>query len=105
MYIYTHTNTQTYFDLTSSFYAQVPDGKFTLHLYQTEQLSEVVDDSLITTTFRIPEAQASAVPPRAEGISDFYYGTVCVYIYIYIYIFVCIYCKGYNLSLCLPPRA
>jgi hypothetical protein len=52
--------------------SQVPDGDFILYLYQTEQLSEVVADSIISTSFRIEDVET--VPDRSEDVSDFFYG-------------------------------
>ena len=50
----------------------MPDGKYMLYLYQTETVAELVDESVISATFRIPGT--SSIPERVDGISDFYYG-------------------------------
>jgi hypothetical protein len=68
IYIYTHTYIITYINI----YGQVPDGKYTLLLYQTESISDVVDETAISSMYRIEDI--SGIPDREEGISDFYYG-------------------------------
>jgi hypothetical protein len=52
--------------------AQVPDGKYILYLYQTESIADVVDETSISSTFRIEDI--SMIPERDDRISDFYYG-------------------------------
>ncbi len=60
IYIYIHT------------YWQVPDGKYTLYLYQTESISDVVDETTVSSIYKIEDV--SGIPDRDDSISDFYYG-------------------------------
>jgi hypothetical protein len=63
---------------------QVPDGTLRLWLYQTEALAEVMDETVIGTTFRIKDE--STIPARDDSISDYFYGKI-----LYVYVHVCMY--------------
>jgi hypothetical protein len=71
---------------------QVPDGALHLWLYQTEALAEVIDESVIATTFRIKDE--STIPRRDDSISDYFYGASCMYVRMlcmHVCMYVCIY--------------
>jgi hypothetical protein len=74
IYIYIYTHTVAHVCIHVYMYEQLPDGEYTLYLYQTEPLGEVVDDSLIASMFRIEND--ATLPQRQDGISDFFYGDV-----------------------------
>jgi hypothetical protein len=58
--------------LIPEWHPQVPDGNYIFHLYQTESIAEIVDETTIGSIFRIEDV--TTIPERDESISDFYYG-------------------------------
>ena len=54
---------------------EVPDGEFELHLYQTTQMSEILDITDITENRPFgPRIDPATVPERASDLPDFAYG-------------------------------